>query len=193
MKSSQIALAQDLEDRLIETLSECDRKTYHFITQQHVSAQDVQLNMPKLQERIIDATKKGSVVEVPEVVPAEGVDEFSLMRRLDEVCSKKGKKRGQYMPSKSTQSHGLEDIWKGSGLMCLCGIDTPVKDGEYTFGAGELSPLPSEEEARAKMAEEAGMLLSQLPLPLISLLTLSQTLPSTPTSPKCSKAKTPKS
>lgn len=92
LKNAQIALAEDVESQLVETLQECDRKWYYVFSQDSVSAQDFRDDgLAKLQGRIADA-EKGAVIEISEVANKGRLSAGGVRERLEGACSAKGKK-----------------------------------------------------------------------------------------------------
>ncbi|KAK3700104.1 hypothetical protein LTR37_016107 [Vermiconidia calcicola] len=123
LKNAQIALAEDVERQLVETLQGCDRKWYYIFSQNSVSAQDFRDDgMAKLQGRIAGA-ETGAVVEISEVVTKGRLSAGGVRERLEGACSAKGKK-------------GVES-W-------------PEAEDEYRIVEMQLPELPLERETRAK-------------------------------------------
>ena len=92
LRSAQLALTPDVENQLIETLQDCDRKWYYIFAQDYVSGDDFKTGeMSKLQKRISGA-EKGAVVEIPEVVMMEHLSAEGIQDRLEKACSARGKK-----------------------------------------------------------------------------------------------------
>ena len=85
-------MTEDVEDRLIKTLDNCDRKWYYIFTQEHVSASDFKDGaLPKMQKRMAGA-EKSTVVQIPEVSIRGELSAQRIQSRLEEACSAKGKK-----------------------------------------------------------------------------------------------------
>lgn len=91
LQSSQIALTKDVQDRLIDSLSACDKKWYYIFSQEHVGAEDLKDGaMPKLQRRLAEAGSD-RVVQIPEVVQMGDLSAKTVAARLAEACAPDGK------------------------------------------------------------------------------------------------------
>ena len=182
LKNAQIALAEDVERQLVETLQGCDRKWYYIFSQNSVSAQDFRDDgMAKLQGRIAGA-ETGAVVEISEVVTKGRLSAGGVRERLEGACSAKGKKGVEC--ELSLEIHRLSI----SMLTTMFVVAWPEAEDEYRIVEMQLPELPLERETRAKAMRDTGELLAILLRNTV--LTLYQTMQSTTPSPRSSERKT---
>ena len=81
-----------MEDRLIETLEDCDQRWYYIFSQDFVRTDDFSsTGTPKLRNGISSA-ERSRVIEIPEVAVMGDLSALSIRTRLEKSCSAKGKK-----------------------------------------------------------------------------------------------------
>ena len=91
LNRAQIALSQDIENRLIETLEACDKKWYYIFSQDHVTAEDLRGNkMAKLQ-KMLGGVDEAQFVGIPDLVEDGGLKPYNVKARLIAACEARGK------------------------------------------------------------------------------------------------------
>jgi hypothetical protein len=92
LKRAQIALSEDIESRLIKTLSACDKKSYYIFSQASVTADDLRHDrMPKLQKALgsVDGSK---FLGIPDLVDDGFLKSATVAEGIDWECRQVGKK-----------------------------------------------------------------------------------------------------
>ena len=151
LRSTQIALTKDVEDRLIETLQDCERKWYYIFSQDSVRADDFKASsLPKLQKRIAGADAK-AVIQIPEVALMGELNAESIQKRLEAACSSRGKK------SVDCKSSTRTEILRNRKLTGTCDVAWPEREDEYRIVTMQLPELASESQTRAKSMADTGV------------------------------------
>jgi hypothetical protein len=92
LKRAQIALAEDIENRLIETLEPCDKQRYYIFSQVSVRADDLKNErMPRLQGALADIDG-AKFMGIPDVVDDGWLKAESVSEKLGKACEARGKK-----------------------------------------------------------------------------------------------------
>ncbi|KAK5173487.1 uncharacterized protein LTR77_002168 [Saxophila tyrrhenica] len=128
LKRAQIALASDIENRLIDTLSACDKHHYYIFSQDSVAANDLKDDgMPKLQKSLA-GTEEGQFLGIPDLVADGGLKVGNVRTRLEEVCGKKGKKEVDYDAMADT----VTSVLGKDGSAVLIYLTTPPHSPSHT-------------------------------------------------------------